>query len=237
MLYTDPSGQGFWGELGKDLLEGVIDLAPAIIGIVVPEVIPLPDILWAADTTTITDAGITSVTVTASVPTLAMAMSQGGGVIASSALGIVNGEVPNFKVQVTEHTPHTPWYQNSCVMSALGKGALSVGLDAIGLLPEGGFVSSAFSLWHGAAGISNGTRNLRGIKVAASYVSTAFATSSVSGTNGSYANGLAGTQSALGAGSIVASFARATPVLGQALSGVSIGLDVVGTAMEVAKCE
>jgi hypothetical protein len=31
-------------------------------------------------------------------------------------------------------------------------------LDAIGILPEGGTVSAAFSLWHGAAGVSNGIK-------------------------------------------------------------------------------
>jgi hypothetical protein len=30
----------------------------------------------------------------------------------------------------------TPWYHNSCVTSALGKGALSAGVDAIGLIPD-----------------------------------------------------------------------------------------------------
>ena len=49
-----------------------------------------------------------------------------------------------------------PWYKNPCVQSALAKGAASTAIDAVGLLPEGGAVAGAFSLWHGAAGVSNG---------------------------------------------------------------------------------
>ena len=50
----------------------------------------------------------------------------------------------------------TPGYKNPCIQSALAKGAASTTIDAVGLLPEGGAVAGAFSLWHGAAGVSNG---------------------------------------------------------------------------------
>jgi hypothetical protein len=49
----------------------------------------------------------------------------------------------------------------SCVQSALAKGAASTAIDAVGLLPEGGAVAGAFSLWHGAAGVSNGIKILQ----------------------------------------------------------------------------
>jgi hypothetical protein len=39
------------------------------------------------------------------------------------------------------------------------------GIDAIGLIPEGGVVASAFSLWHGAAAVSQGTNILKGVKL------------------------------------------------------------------------
>jgi hypothetical protein len=51
----------------------------------------------------------------------------------------------------------TPWYK-SCTAQALLKGAGTTALDAIGILPEGGTVSAAFSLFHGAAGVSNGIK-------------------------------------------------------------------------------
>ncbi len=53
--------------------------------------------------------------------------------------------------------PPTPWYKNPCVTKAIAKGALSTGIDAIGLIPGGGAVSEGLSLFHGAAAVSNGT--------------------------------------------------------------------------------
>jgi hypothetical protein len=52
--------------------------------------------------------------------------------------------------------PSQPWYKNPCVTSALGSGAVNAGIDAIGLLPEGKAFTGAYSLFHGAAGASNG---------------------------------------------------------------------------------
>ena len=54
----------------------------------------------------------------------------------------------------------TPWYKNPCIQSAFAKGAASSAIDSVGLLPEGGAVAGAFSLWHGAAGVSNGIKIL-----------------------------------------------------------------------------
>lgn len=62
----------------------------------------------------------------------------------------------SFLAQITERPgARTP-------AGALLKGAGSTALDAIGLLPEGGAVSAAFSLFHGTAGISSGQRFLSG---------------------------------------------------------------------------
>ena len=48
-----------------------------------------------------------------------------------------------------------PWYKNSCITDALGKGALSIGVDAIGLIPEGGgakTVARGIGHWAGYRG-------------------------------------------------------------------------------------
>ncbi len=37
--------------------------------------------------------------------------------------------------------PQTPWYKNSCITGALKSGAISVGIDALGFLPEAGGVA------------------------------------------------------------------------------------------------
>ena len=78
----------------------------------------------------------------------------------------------------------TPWYKNPCVQSALAKGAASTAIDAVGLIPEGGAVAGAFSLWHGAAGVSNGINILQRVKFGAGIISTASAGSDASGDGG-----------------------------------------------------
>ena len=92
----------------------------------------------------------------------------------------------------------TSWYQNPCITSALAKGAASTALDAVGLLPEGGAVSAAFSLFHGAAGVSNGTNILGRVQFGAALIGTANAGSDASGDGGA----LAGAQTFTGLASI-----------------------------------
>jgi len=127
----------------------------------------------------------------------------------------------------------TPWYKNPCVQSALAKGAASTAIDAVGLLPEGGAVAGAFSLWHGAAGVSNGINILARVQIGAAIISTASAGSDASG-DGAYS--LAGTQLATGFASIGAGLAKATPIVGQVLSGISVAEDLYGTYKAVAGC-
>ena len=112
----------------------------------------------------------------------------------------------------------TSWYQNTCIQSALGKGAGSTALDAVGLLPEGGAFSAAFSLWHGAAGVSNGTKILQGVKAGAGIVSTASGLKE--GSAASVAFGVAGF----------------IPGAGQAAAMGSIGVDIYKTGMAVSQC-
>jgi RHS repeat-associated protein len=122
----------------------------------------------------------------------------------------------------------TPWYKNSCVTSALAKGAASAGIDAIGLLPEGGVVSAALSGFHGAAGVSNGTNILQRVQMGAGLIGTA---NSASGSNV-----FAGLQAGVGVVGIAKALGAAIPVAGQVIAGVSVGLDIVGTGMEIANC-
>jgi hypothetical protein len=77
----------------------------------------------------------------------------------------------------------------------LPKGATSTALDVVGLLPEGGAVASAFSLWHGAAGVSNGINIPARVQFGAAIISTASAGSDASG-DGAFS--LAGAQLATG---------------------------------------
>jgi RHS repeat-associated protein len=124
--------------------------------------------------------------------------------------------------------PPTPWYKNPCIQKALAKGALSAGIDAIGLIPGGGAVSEGLSLFHGAAAVSNGTAILGRVQLGAGIITTANGASNTSQ--------LGFAQTALGVGGIVAGVAKAAPVVGQVLSGLSVVGDFVGTGMEIAEC-
>jgi RHS repeat-associated protein len=134
---------------------------------------------------------------------------------------------------ITAPNNGTPWYKNPCVQSALAKGAASTAIDAVGLLPEGGAVAGAFSLFHGAAGVSNGINILSRVQFGAAIISTASAGSDASG-DGAFS--LAGAQLATGFASIGAGLAKATPIVGQVLSGISVAEDLYGTYKAVAGC-
>jgi RHS repeat-associated protein len=124
--------------------------------------------------------------------------------------------------------PPTPWYKNPCVTKAIAKGALSTGIDAIGLIPGGGAVSAELSLFNGAAAVSNGTAILGRLQLGAGIITAANGASDTSG--------LGAIQTVAGVGGIVAGVAKATPVVGQVLSGISVGLDLIGTGMNIAQC-
>ena len=128
----------------------------------------------------------------------------------------------------------TSWYGNQCIQSALAKGAASTALDAVGLLPEGGAVSAAFSLWNGAAGVSNGTKILERVQFGAALISTANAGSDVSVGEGAFS--LSGLQVLTGAGVIGVGLAEAAPFVGQVISGISVAEDLYGTYKAVAGC-
>jgi hypothetical protein len=76
--------------------------------------------------------------------------------------------------------PPTPWYKNPCVTKAIAKGALSTGIDAIGLIPGGGAVSAELSLFHGAAAVSNGTAILGRVQLGAGIITAANGASNTS---------------------------------------------------------
>lgn len=111
---------------------------------------------------------------------------------------------------------------------ALAKGGVSTLIDGIGLLPGGGAISAEFSLFNGAAAVSNGTAILGRVQLGAGIITTA---------NGaSDASPLGAIQTVAGVGGIVAGAAKAAPVVGQVLSGISVGLDLIGTGINIAKC-
>jgi len=125
----------------------------------------------------------------------------------------------------------TPWYK-TCTAKAIGTGLLHVGIDAIGLIPEGGLVSRAVGNFPGYRGIvatQQGTKAIQAGKMATGIASTGGFSDDTSAT------GLI--SSGLGAAGIAASFvASATPVVGQAIAVASIGVDIFSAGKEIAEC-
>jgi RHS repeat-associated protein len=135
----------------------------------------------------------------------------------------------------TAPAPATPWYKNPCVQNALLKGAATAGLDAIGLIPEGGAVAGAFSLFHGAAGVSNGTNILGRVALGGSLISTGVSLSDASGPNGG-ATSFAAFQTGVNALGIAKTLFEAIPVAGQVIAAVAVVGDLVGAGLEIADC-
>jgi hypothetical protein len=124
-----------------------------------------------------------------------------------------------------------PWYRNSCVTGALLSGFVHVGIDAIGLLPEGGLVSRAignFGGWRGIVATQQGIKGTQALKMGAGIVS------STTGANESSTLGV--TQTANNIAGVVSTLAGAVPVVGQVIAGVSVALDGIKAGVDVWKC-
>jgi hypothetical protein len=97
------------------------------------------------------------------------------------------------------------------------------------LVPEGGAIeesaAGAFSLFHGAAGASNGTNILRRVKFGAGLTGTAWAASD----NSTVSTGL-------GVLGVAATLGRVTPVVGQVISSLSILNDIYTAGKAIANC-
>ena len=116
------------------------------------------------------------------------------------------------------------WYKNPCIMSALGEDALSVGIDAIGLIPEAGGV--ARMIGHGA-GYRGVVADQLGSKVIKAFGAS---TSTVQGLNGL---GDTSVEGVVSTGLTVAGF---IPGAGQVVAGLSVGWDVFRTAKAIEQC-
>ena len=116
-----------------------------------------------------------------------------------------------------------PWYK-TCTAKAIGGFVLDAGIDAVGLLPEGGALSKAIGSYAGYRGLvatQQGTKALQGVKLGAGIVTTGLGAEDTS---------------LIGLGKTVIGIAGFVPVLGQAAAAVSIVLDGVQAGLEIAKC-
>jgi hypothetical protein len=149
-----------------------------------------------------------------STKTAAQALNEPGGSASSTA----------------NNAPSKPWYK-TCTAKAIGSGLLHIGIDAIGLIPEGGLVSRAVGNFVGYRGIvatQQGTKALQAVQMG-----TAIGSAGVFSNDTSY-TGLIST--GLGAAGIVATLASATPGVAQGIAAVSVGVDAFGLVKEVANC-
>ena len=117
-----------------------------------------------------------------------------------------------------------PWYKNPCITSALGEATLSIGVDAIGLIPEGGgakTVARNVGNWFGYRGI-----------VADNFGKAAIQQAQHGADTFSLTQGLGG-QDWISTGLSAAGF---IPVLGQAAAGASIIYDGYKTWKKIQAC-
>jgi hypothetical protein len=121
--------------------------------------------------------------------------------------------------------PRSGYESLFCLGDALKSNGLSLVLDAVGLIPAGGSASAAFSLFHGAAGISNGTNILSRVQMGAGLIGTA------SSLNDSNTYG-----TVVGVASIGAALGKAAPVYGQVLSGLALAGDAYKTYQDQSAC-
>jgi hypothetical protein len=120
-----------------------------------------------------------------------------------------------------------------CLGDALKSNGLSLALDAVGLIPEGGAVAGAFSFWHGAAGVSNGIKNLQAVKMGAGIIGAASA-----GNDGNAYGatvGVASIASSLGP-KIGLALNKAAPIVGTVLSLGALGGDAYLTLKDQSTC-
>ncbi len=113
---------------------------------------------------------------------------------------------------------------NPCVTSALGKGALSVGVDAIGLIPEAGGIARMIGHQAGYVGV---VADQVGFKVVDAFGKSTGTVNGLAGLSDTSPQGLIST------GLTVAGF---IPGLGQLAAGASIVNDAIKTGIEIAQC-
>lgn len=112
----------------------------------------------------------------------------------------------------------------TCTDNAVNNGILHAGIDAIGLIPEGGLISRAvgkFAGWRGIVATQQGTKAIRAIKTGSGISSTGMGGGDTS-PEGKVSTGLG-----------VLGF---IPGVGTAASALSVGFDVFRTAKEVRNC-
>jgi hypothetical protein len=117
----------------------------------------------------------------------------------------------------------TPWYK-TCTAGAIGTGLLHVGIDAIGLIPEGGGIARVIGNEAGYRGIVATQYGIKAItqgKGALGVISGAFGLNDTS------------TMGRISTGLTIAGF---IPGAGQIVSIASIGVDIVKTGMAVTQC-
>ena len=134
------------------------------------------------------------------------------------------GGSQQLQAQAPPQSQAPPWYKNSCVTGALGKGALSVGIDSIGLIPEAGGVARIIGHQAGYVGV---VADQAGSRLIGAVDATANTGRGLAGLTDTSPTGLAST------GLTIAGF---IPGLNDAAAVGSIGLDLFRTAKAIRAC-
>jgi len=139
-------------------------------------------------------------------------------------IGVVRASRPLVPGIGSDPNNGAPWYRNSCITSALGKGALSVGVDSIGLIPEAGGISRMIG--HGA-GYFGVVADRAGYRVVDAVGHTGAAAQGLNGLTDTSGTGV------LSTGLTIAGF---IPGLGQGAAVLSMVNDAIKTGIAISKC-
>jgi RHS repeat-associated protein len=119
----------------------------------------------------------------------------------------------------------TSWYKNPCILSALGNGALHVGIDALGLIPAGGGIARVLGHQAGYRGV---VADQLGNNITNAVRRTASTTSFLSGLRDMSPQGL------ISKGLFVAGIL--VPGYSQAFSAISMASDFWKTGQAITQC-
>lgn len=138
-------------------------------------------------------------------------------------------------------SPESGKWDGRCVQAALANNAVSLGLDAVGMIPVAGSVAKAGGVYRAARGVMRlvgsqfGHRGIVAIQQGGLHIRGAVGALGMAAGAGPLADGET-RDAALSMGTAAVSLLKASPVVGNFISAGSLLFDVFKTGVAIAKC-